>query len=86
MGSFYQPIAYLSGGKSKRSKRSKRTKKTSKKTRQNGGFYPSVMGGVMRAGTYLLPMAFKHGVQLFNGKTKKGKSKKHSSKKTMRKK
>ena len=77
MGSFYQPIAYLTGGKKRSSKRTKKTRK------HRGGFYPSVMGGVMRTGTYLIPMAFKHGVQLFSNKTKKSKSKKS---KTMRKK
>ena len=74
MGSFYQPFAYLTGGKKRR---------TSNKKKFKGGFYPSVMGGVMRSGTYLLPIALKHGMQLFNNKTKKRGSKKS---KTMRKK
>ena len=79
MGSFYQSLSYVKGGK--RTRKVKQSKKSKKNTRQRGGFYPSIMGGVMRAGTYLLPLAFKHGSTLLNHK-KKGSKKS----KTMRKK
>jgi hypothetical protein len=78
MGSFYQPLSYLSGGK----KRSTRKTNGNKKRRCTyGGFYPSVMGGVMRSGTYLLPIVFKHGSKLFSSKSKKSKKSKTLRKK-----
>jgi len=72
MGSYYQSMSYLKGGK--------KTRKAKK-----GGFYPSIMGGVMRYGSYLVPMAMRHGMRMMNSsKTKKSKKQKKS--KTMRKK
>lgn len=45
------------------SKRSKTHKKKFK-----GGFYPSVMRGVITVGGILIPLAFRHGVRLLNSK------------------
>lgn len=45
----------------------------------NGGFYPSVMSGVVDAGRYLIPVALRQGYNLLNNKTRK-------NKKTLRKK
>jgi hypothetical protein len=61
MGSYYQPVSYLRGGK--------------RKTRTKGGFIPSVMGGVVGAGRIMIPLALRQGYKLFNNKTKKRKSK-----------
>jgi len=61
MGSYYQPVSYLKGGKRK----TRRTK---------GGFMPSVMEGVVGAGRIMIPLALRQGYKLFN-KTKKRKSK-----------
>ncbi len=75
MGSYYQPVQYLKGGKSRKTTR--------------GGFYPSIMGSVARKGVYLVPIALKHGMKLLNkirSGTKKKNSKKSKSKKTLRKK
>lgn len=65
MGSIYQSKHYFKGGK--------RTRK--------GGFYPSVMGGVVGSGKYLLPIALRQGYQLLNKKNKTRKSKKNLRKK-----
>ena len=77
MGSFYQSLAYLKGGSTRKTK---------------GGFYPSIMGGVAKYGSYLLPVVLRHGTQLIHKhklkKTRKTKSKKtrKTKSKTMRKK
>lgn len=61
MGSYYQPVSYLRGGKRK-------TRKT------KGGFVPSVMGGVVGSGRIMIPLALRQGYMLLNNKTKKRKS------------
>ena len=66
MGSYYQPLSYLKGGKRK-------TRRATRKT--NGGFVPSVMGNVVGAGRFMLPLALRQGYKLLNNKTKKRKSK-----------
>ena len=76
MGSYYQSLSYLKGGNTRKTK---------------GGFYPSIMGGVAKYGSYLLPVALRHGTQLIHKhklkKTRKTqKSKKTKKSKTMRKK
>jgi len=68
MGSYYQSKAYFKGGK-------RRTRKNYKK----GGFYPSIMGGVVSSGKYLMPLVLRQGYKLVNNKTRK-------TKKTLRKK
>jgi hypothetical protein len=40
---------------------------------KNGGFYPSVMSGVIGSGKYLLPIALRQGYKLLNNKTRKRK-------------
>lgn len=80
MGSYYQSLSYLKGGKRTR------------KSKIVGGFYPSIMGGVMKYGTYLMPVAVKHGMKLMNSSSKKSKHSKTSKRskkskqKTLRKK
>lgn len=72
MGSFYQPSSYLKGGRTK------------KQRKTNGGFSPSIMGGVIQSGRILLPLAFKHATALLsNHKTRRGKK---GKKRSMRKK
>ena len=71
MGSYYQPVSYLKGGKRKSTRRNKSKK---------GGFYPSVMGGVVSSGKLLIPVALRQGYNLLNNsKTRKRKTlrKKH---------
>ena len=70
MGSFYQPLSYFKGGKRK-------TRKNYKK----GGFYPSIMGGVVSSGKYLMPLVLKQGYSLVNNKKKSRKTKKTLRKK-----
>ena len=68
MGSFYQPLSYLNGGKRKRTRKLKVFR---------GGFYPSVMGGILKAGSYLFPLVMRQGskmVESHNKKTRKRKS------------
>ena len=67
MGSYYQSKAYFKGGK--RRTRKSLTRKNSKK----GGFYPSVMSGVVGSGKYLIPVAIHQGYKLLNNKTRKSK-------------
>jgi H+/Cl- antiporter ClcA len=72
MGSYYQSKAYFKGGK-------RRTRKTlTRKNSKKGGFYPSVMGGVVGSGKYLMPLVLQQGYKLVNNKKK--------SRKTLRKK
>ena len=66
MASYYQSPAYFKGGRSRRSKT----------RRCNGGFYPSIMGGVTSAGRLLIPLAIRHGVKLLNSKRKVRKTRK----------
>jgi hypothetical protein len=54
MGSYYQPINYLKGGK----RRKHKTRKF------KGGFYPSVMNGVMSAGKLLGIASLRQGYKL----------------------
>jgi hypothetical protein len=56
MGSYYQPINYLKGGKRRKNK----TRKF------KGGFYPSVMGGIMTAGKVLGIACLRQGYKLLN--------------------
>lgn len=89
MGSFFQPLSYFKGGgsfyqsktyfkggsKHKMSTRNKKSRTRSK----NGGFYPSVMGGVVSSGRMLIPFAVRQGYKLINNKTRKLKSRKPKS-------
>jgi len=68
MGSYYQPRSYFKGGKRKNITR-------------KGGFYPSVMGGVVQTGKLLVPLVLRQGYKLLNNK----KTRKHK-RKTLRKK
>jgi len=60
MGSYYQPLKYFRGGK-----------RSTRKNVKKGGFYPSVMGGLVGAGKYLIPVALRQGYKLLNSKTRK---------------
>ena len=70
MGSYYQSLSYLKGGGTRKSRNTKK-----------GGFYPSIMGGVMKYGSYLIPIAMRHGMKLMNSKkTKKSRGSKKNKK------
>ena len=66
MGSYYQPVNYLKGGK----RRKHKTRKF------KGGFYPSVMGGVMSAGKFLGIASLRQGYKLLTSSRGKNKSRK----------
>ena len=68
MGSYYQPVNYLRGGK-------RRTQRKHK-----GGFYPSVMGGVMSAGKLLLAASLRQGYKMLTSKSS-SRSKKNKTRK-----
>ena len=71
MGAYYSPLSYFKGGKSCR--------RQSKK----GGFYPSIMSGVVRNGALLVPLAIRQTYKLCTGNSgNSGKSKTKKSKKT----
>lgn len=55
-----RPVLNPTGGR--RSSRNKRTRKHTRSTKRKGGFYPSVMGGLINNGSRLLPAA---GVQAY---------------------
>ena len=63
MATYYSPLSFFKGGKRKQIKKSRKVKK--------GGFYPSVMGGVVQNGAYLMPIALRQGYKLLTGKTRK---------------
>jgi hypothetical protein len=48
---------------------------------KNGGFYPSVMSGVVGSGKYLFPAVLHQGYKLLNSKTRKSKKSKSLRKK-----
>ena len=59
-----------------------------RKTRKliNGGFFPSIMGGVLKAGSYLLPLVMRQGSKLLErhnrlSEKSKKKTKKNSTRK-----
>ena len=77
MGSYYQPMNYTKGG------RRKRTKKSLKQMGrlQIGGFYPSIMGGVMSAGKMLIAASLKQGYSMLTSKSIRGKNRKNKTRK-----
>lgn len=69
MASYYQPVNYLRGGK--------RRRQTRKVKHYKGGFYPSVMGGVMSAGKLLVVASLRQGYKMLtSSRSKKNKSRK----------
>ena len=89
MGSFFQPLSYFKGGgsfyqsktyfKGGSKHKMSRRRKNSRTLSKNGGFYPSVMGGVVDSGKLLIPFAIRQGYKLMNSRTRKVKSKKSKS-------
>ena len=65
MGTFYQPLSFLKGGKRRRN-RSKR-----------GGFHPSIMGGVVKSGSMLLPLVLRQGSKLLEKRKTRKVRRKH---------
>ena len=62
MATYYSPLSFFKGGKRKSRKvRKNKTRKSIK-----GGFYPSIIGGVVQAGAYLVPLAVRQGYKLLN--------------------
>jgi len=82
MGSYYQPVNYLRGGKRRTGKRRTQRKHKGHKGHK-GGFYPSVMGGVMGAGKLLLAASLRQGYKMLTSKSSKSssRSKKNKSRK-----
>lgn len=73
MASYYQPVNYLRGGKRRTGKR----RQTRKTRSHKGGFYPSVMGGVMSAGKLLIAASLRQGYKMLtSSRSKKNKSRK----------
>lgn len=68
MGSYYQPANYL-----KSSSGGKRRCGTRKSRKQNGGFYPSIMGGVMSAGKLLMAASLRQGYKMLSSSSNRGK-------------
>ena len=78
-GSYYQPIHYVSrGGR-------RATRKVGRRLR--GGFYPSIMGGVLSNGPILFTPALASGFRLLRNNTErmKSRSKRANKRKTARK-
>ena len=69
MGSYYQSTSYFKGGRRRKSS----TRKL--RHRLRGGFTPSVMGNVVSAGGFMIPLALRQGFMLFNSNSKTRKSK-----------
>ena len=65
-GSYYQPIPYVSRG-------GRRTRK-----RLSGGFYPSIMGGVLSNGPILFTPALASGFRLLRNNTERMRSRNRS--------
>jgi len=62
-----QPMSFFKGGRKSRSG-PKQTGSGPKRTRRlQGGFYPSLMGGVLQNGPFLMTAAFTQGSRLISG-------------------
>lgn len=59
------------GGKGKRKSRSKTRKAPMYKKLKKGGFYPSLMGGVLSNGPLLVPAALGQGMRLLRNNNKR---------------
>jgi hypothetical protein len=71
MASYYQPVNYLRGGKRKKTRQTRKTRS------HKGGFYPSVMGGVMSAGKLLVAASLRQGYKMLtSSRSKKNKTRK----------
>ena len=80
MGSYYQPSNYLKSTCNGGSRKSRKSRKYS------GGFYPSVMGGIMSAGNLLIAASLRQGYRMLTSKnSKKPKKPKMARKKRTRK-
>jgi hypothetical protein len=66
MGSFFQPLSFFNGGRRSRRNRIKK-----------GGFYPSIMGGVVKSGSMLIPLALRQGSKLLEKKKTRKVRRKH---------
>jgi hypothetical protein len=66
MATYYSPLSFFKGGKRK-------TRKNFKK----GGFYPSIMGGVVKTGGLLIPLALRQGYKLLSSKSRKRNTRKN---------
>jgi hypothetical protein len=73
MATYYSPLSFFKGGKRKTNRRNKSNRKNISKGKKSvkGGFYPSIMTGVVQNGAYLVPMALRQGYKLMNSKTRK---------------
>ena len=68
MATYYSPLSFFKGGKRRKTRKTRKTK--------SGGFYPSIMGGVVQTGAYLVPLAIRHGYKLLNNKSLRKKNRK----------
>jgi hypothetical protein len=64
MATYYSPLSFFKGGKRRKTRKTRKTRKIRKP--RSGGFYPSIMGGVVQTGAYLVPLAIRHGYNLLN--------------------
>jgi len=65
-----QPLSFFKGGRGGKSRNARGTKRGrvgTKRGRLQGGFYPSLMGGVLQNGPYLVTAAFAQGSRLVRG-------------------
>ena len=86
MGSYYQPSNYLKSTCNGGSRKSRKSRKSRRSNKYSGGFYPSVMGGVMSAGKFLIAASLRQGYQMLTSKkSKKSKKSKMTRKKRTRK-
>jgi hypothetical protein len=74
MASYYQPVNYLRGGKRRKTRQIRKTRS------HKGGFYPSVMGGVMSAGKLLVAASLRQGYKMLTAKSS-SRSKKNKTRK-----
>jgi hypothetical protein len=79
MATYYSPLSFFKGGRKTKNTRTRRTRRTrTRRTRRTrtrksikGGFYPSIMTGIVQNGAYLMPVALRQGYKLLKSKTRK---------------
>ena len=75
----------LVGGKRRKTRKTKKTRKAPMYRKKKGGFYPSLMGGVLSNGPLFVPAALGQGLRLIRNDAKRMATRRRASKKGSRK-
>jgi hypothetical protein len=74
-----RPFSFVGG------KRTRKTRRSSMYKKKKGGFYPTLMGGVLSNGPLLVPAAIGQGMRLFRNNSRRMSVRKRKGRKSTRK-